>query len=64
MRVVARGREGCCGGGITSTCMDTLAGYTCMATTTYALLAMTMNRWQAPHKSHRIRSDSEKVRWE
>ena len=31
MRVVARGRDGCCGGGITSTCIDVVAGYTCMS---------------------------------
>ena len=31
MRVVARGREGCCGGAITSTCMDTVAEYTYMS---------------------------------
>ena len=31
MRVEARGRKGCCGGGITSACMETVAGYTCMS---------------------------------
>ena len=31
MRVVARGREGCCGGGITSTCIDVVKEYTWMS---------------------------------